>query len=206
MKSSSLSVDVVVQDLGDKVIDGLALMVAQTREDLRIYRLTFPSWVADSSDRGILNWCHDRMWAHATRIFDAVDGVALADRPPLREISVGTKYRLRVKKHDLEGRVSTYLTQGALAFLEQQPATLEGMEEVRLIAGYRWLADETTLGSAVISLRDGVNRPIWMHDLAEPQAGLVVTAIPILAPTQPRRPEIGLVGDEQTGAGLQEEQ
>ena len=206
MKSKHPSASDVLQDLGDKVIDGLALMVAQTREDLRVYRLTFPSWVADSSDRGILNWCHDRMWAHATRIFDAVDDVALADRPPVREISVGIKYRLRVKKHDLEGRVSTYLTQGALDFLEQEPQTLEGMDEVRLIAGYRWLADETTLGNAVISLRDGVNKPIWMHDLAEPATGLVVTATPILPPTQPRRPEIGLVGHEQTGEWLQEEQ
>ncbi|MGL5858984.1 MAG: hypothetical protein ACRC35_11390 [Angustibacter sp.] len=144
------------------------------------------------------------MWAHALQIFDAVDGVVLADQPPLREISVGIKYRLRVKKHDAEGRVSTFLTQGALDFLEQEPQTLKGMEEVRLIAGYRWLVDETSLGSAVISLRDGRDKPLWMHDLAEPEADLIVTATPLLASTSPRRPDIRLPGDEQSGEGLRE--
>jgi len=113
-------------------------MVARPRQDLDVYRRTFPSWVADSTDRGLLNWCHDRTWAHATRIFDGVAGVSFIDSPPTREFYVGTRYRLRVKKHDIEGRVSTCLTQGALGFLEQEPATFDGLEEVRLIAGYRW--------------------------------------------------------------------
>jgi len=205
MKSSYPTAEQVVEDLGDKVANGLALMIAQTREDLRVYRGTFPAWVADATDRGLLNWCHDRMWVHATRVFQGVEEVTLVDRPPLREMYVGTRYHLRVKKHDVEGGVSTYLTQGALDFLEQEPQTLEGLEEIRLIAGYRWLADERTLGAAVISLRDGRDRVKWMHDLDEPGEGLVTTTVPILPPTQPRRPEISLAADDTGSAGVQEE-
>lgn len=69
MKSSHPSATEVLDDLGDKVAKGLALMVAQTRDDLRVYRRTFPLRVADSTDRGLLNWCHDRAWTHAMRIF-----------------------------------------------------------------------------------------------------------------------------------------
>jgi len=206
MESSHPTPEQVTEELGDKVVNGLAFMVAQTREDLRVYRTTFPGWVADSTDRGLLNWCHDRLWVHAVRIFEDLDGVTLVDRLPLREISVGIRYRLRVKKHDLDGKVSTYLTQGALDFLEQDPPTLDGLEEVRLIAGYRWLAEERQLGAAVISLRDGKDRLVWMHDLDEPREGSVTTTIPILPPSQPRRPEIGLAADDTTAEGTQEEQ
>jgi hypothetical protein len=55
MKSSYPSAEQVLEDLGDKVVQDLALMVAQTRDDLQVYRRTFPSWVADSTDRGLLN-------------------------------------------------------------------------------------------------------------------------------------------------------
>ena len=71
-------------------------------------------------------------------IFDGVREVSFVDRPPTREIYVGTRYRLRVKKHDIDGAIATYLTQGALDFLEQEPATFDGLEEIRLIAGYGW--------------------------------------------------------------------
>jgi hypothetical protein len=124
--------------------------------------------VADSTDRGLLNWCHDRLWVHAVRILGDLDEVTLVDKTPLREISVGIRYRLRVMKHDVEGKVSTYLTQGALDFLEQDPPTLDGLEQVRLIAGYRWLDEERQLGAAVISLRDGKDELVWMQDLNEP--------------------------------------
>jgi hypothetical protein len=206
MPSSDITPEQVVADLGDKVVSGLALMVAQVREDLRVYRAAFPGWVADSSDRGLLNWCHDRLWVHAERILGDVDAVRLVDRLPVREIHVGIRYRLRVKKHDIEGKISTYLTQGALDFLEQDPPTLEGLEQVRLITGYRWDAEERQLGAAVISLRTSKDYLVWMHDLDEPQPGTVTTTVPIQPPAQPRRPQIGLVGDERADEGAQEEQ
>jgi hypothetical protein len=197
MKSGYPSEDQVLDDLGDKAVQGLALMVARTRQDLDVYRRTFPSWVADSTDRGLLNWCHDRAWAHATRVFDGVAEVSFVDSPPTRELYVGTRYRLRVKKHDIEGRVSTYLTQGALDFLEQEPTTLDGLEEVRLIAGYRWDPELRVIGAAVLSLRDGRDELVWMRELAEPAGGVGAATTPILPPTEPRAPQIGLVSDEE---------
>jgi hypothetical protein len=196
MKSGYPDPEEVVEGLGDKVVDSFSLMVAQTREDLRVYRTTFPGWVADSTDRGLLNWCHDRLWVHCVRLLGDLEHVTLVDRPPLREIGVGVHYRLRVKKHDVEGKVSTYLTQGALEFLEQESSAFEGMEQVRLIAGYRWLPEERQLGAAVISLRDGKDDLVWMHDLDEPPSASVMTTVPIVPSGGPRRPEISLRSDE----------
>lgn len=196
MQSDDLSAESTLAGLGDKVVAGLAFMVAQTREDLRVYRATFPGWVADASDRGLLSWCHDRMWAHGTRAFDGVREVTLTDRPPLREITVGLNYRLRVKKHEMDGAISTYLTQGALDFLVQEERqTLDGLHEVRLVAGFRWQPENRTLGNAVISLRDGYRNVIWMHDLDEPDARHLDTVTPILPTHGPRAPAIGLLGD-----------
>ncbi|HEY4003940.1 MAG TPA: hypothetical protein VGM60_01965, partial [Pseudonocardia sp.] len=151
----------------------------------------------DSTDRGLLNWCHDRAWAHVVEIFDQVENVSFVDRLPRRELYVGTRYRMRVKKHDLEGAVSTVLTQGALDFLEQEQPTLDGLEEIRLIAGYRWDPELREVGAATISLRDGRKNVIWMHDLDEPEGGAVSTTTPVLPPTQPVLPRITLTGDEE---------
>lgn len=204
MKSSHPTPDEVVADLGDKVVDGLALAIAQTREDLRVYRQTFPAWVADATERGIKNWVHDRVFAHASRVLDAVPDVSIFDREPRREIIVGVRYRLRLKTHEMDGAVSTYPTQGALEFMLQGAPTLEGLEELRLVAGPRWLRDTSTPGSAVISLRDGLDDVKWMHDLPDPKSG-IVTPVPIVPPSGPRRPAIGLRGEEKAEEGRQEE-
>jgi hypothetical protein len=196
MKSGYPSEETVISDLGDKVTSGLAVMVAQTRSDLSVYRRTFPGWVAGSTDRGLLNWCHDRSWAHLQRIFEGVADVSFVDSPPLREMYVGTRYRMRMKKHDVEDRVSTYQTQGALAFLEQEiQGALDGLEEVRLIAGYRWDNELRQIGEPVISLRDGTE-VIWAHVLAEPDGALVSETIPIAPPSGPRAPTIDMPGLE----------
>lgn len=112
---------------------------------------------------------------------------------------VGTRYRLRVKKHDINGQVSTYLTQGALDFMEQEPAqTLDGLDEVRLIAGYRWDAELRELGPAVISLRSGPDTIVWTEELDEPVDGTVVSAVPIVPADGPRAPEIRLISDDES--------
>lgn len=121
--------------------------------------------------------------------------VSFVDQMPTREIYVGTRYRMRVKKHDIEGGVSTFLTQGALDFLEQQPMALDGLDEIRLITGYRWDPELREIGAAVISLRDGSDRVIWMHDLDDPPGGAGATTTPLLPPSQPRLPEVTMPGD-----------
>lgn len=191
MNSGYPSEEDVITDLGDKVVAGIAHAVAQMRDDLRVYRNTFPGWVGASTDRGLLSWCHDRAWAHLTSTFDDVVEVDVVDRPPLREMFVGTRYRLRFKKHDVEDRVTTYPTQTALAFLEQDSATLDGLEEVCLVAGYRWDPVLRQVGAGVISLRDGRENVIWTHVLAEPTTG-IVEATPIVGATGPTAPRIDM--------------
>lgn len=150
MKSEYPLPEQVLDDLGDKVAQGLALMVGRTRTDLETYRRTFPAWVADSTDRGLLNWCHDRAWVHALRIFDGVPEVSSVDQPPTREL-------------------------------------------------YRWDPERRELGAAVISLRDGYDHVIWMHELDEPAGGVGTTTTPILSPTEPSVPEIEMPSDGEHG-------
>lgn len=191
MKSGYPSEEDVLADLGDKVAQGIAHAVAQTRSDLKVYRQVFPGWVADATDRGLLTWCHDRAWAHLGAVFDEVGEVSFVDQAPLREMYVGTRYRLRFKKHGLQDQVTTYPTQTALAFLEQGACTLDGLDEVHLVAGYRWDPVLREVGAGVVSLRDGKQNVIWTHVLAEPE-GSVQAATPILPATGPQTPLIDM--------------
>ncbi len=204
MKSTYASEDAVVADLGDKVIAGLAFAVARTRSDLSVYRRTFPGWVADHTERGLLGWCHDRIWRHLLEVFEGVDAVSFVDRAPLREMYVGTRYRLRLKKHGAEDRIGTYPTEAALAFLEQETMTLDGLEEVRLIAGYRWDAEQRTVGAGVLSLRDGNSNVVWTHVLSEPADTSFTEATPIVPPSAgPRAPEISLPAVDERSVGAE---
>jgi hypothetical protein len=200
MNSGYPSAEDVTTDLGDKVMSSLAVVVAQTRADLTVYRRTFPLWASQGTDRGLLSWCHDRAWAHLSRLFDDLDRVSFVDRPPLREMYVGTRYRMRWKKHDLEDRVSTYPTQTALGFLEQDLATLDGLEEVRLVAGYRWDPVLREIGTGILTLRDGNENIVWSHVLDEPVDGSVTEVTPIVPTGGPTAPQIGMPRlDEQAG-------
>ena len=191
MKSDHLLPEVVVDELGDKVTSGLAEMIARTRDDLASYRRTFPSWVASATERGLFNWCHDRAWSHALEIFDGVHEVSFVDAMPTREVWVGTRYRLRVKKHDADGRITTYPTQGALDFYTQNAWRLDGLDEVHLAVGYRWHRDLREVGPAVLSLRDGLDNLVWMHDLPLPIARDYVAATPIVTADEPSAPQLG---------------
>ncbi|SFQ64128.1 hypothetical protein SAMN05421810_111107 [Amycolatopsis arida] len=78
-----------------------------------------------------------------------------------REVTVGLRYRARVKRHDLTDKVRSYPTKAAVAFWTQSD-TLEGLEEIRLGFGYRWDPEERLIGSTVISLRDGLDKEtVW---------------------------------------------
>lgn len=160
------SFDEVCDDLGDKVIGGITKSATCTAGDLRDYRKFRPLWVSRSSERGLANWIHDRMWDHLVVELDRIPNVTVVDREPLREISVGTRYRLRVKRHHPTGTVSTYPTLAALEFFTQgQQMTIEGLEEIRLITGYLWESDLRQVGVPVLSLRDGRNKIVWMEEL-----------------------------------------
>lgn len=55
-----------------------------------------------------------------------MDSVALADQGVKREITVGIRYRARVKRHGVRDRVRSYPTKSALAFWAQSE-TLEAI-------------------------------------------------------------------------------
>jgi hypothetical protein len=184
------SAGVVIEDLGDKVVGALVDATTFTRHDLAHYRDAHPGWVADHSDRGLANWIHDRLWAHLRRLLDDVDRVVLSDKGATREIAVGLRYRARVKRHGLDDRIRSYPTEAALAFWAQSD-TLEGFEEVRLGFGYRWDTEERTMGSTVISLRDGLdNDVVWavIVDIGDAPGAEAITWTPV----DPSLPQVDL--------------
>jgi hypothetical protein len=113
-----------------------------------------------------------------------VAGVSFVDKEPIRDIWVGINYQLRIKRHHWDGRVSTYPTQAALDFLAQPETqeTLEGLGEVHLIAGYSWDKEMRDIAAGVLSLRDGLNKQIWLIEL--PLPGIPGTGVSTM-PTSP---------------------
>lgn len=184
------SFDDVANDLPAKVLAALSDAAANTAQDLTEYRSTFPAWVAQSSERGLAGWIHDRLWTHLVELLADIPEVSIVDREPRREIFVGTRYRLRVKRHHADGAISTYLTESALQFLAQRHPTFEGLEEIHLVAGYLWEPDLRTVGVPVLSLRDGKDKPQWMRELPPGDATAALgtidlTPTPTTAPTAP---------------------
>ena len=182
----------VLEALGDKVVNALGTTAFEARNDLDRYRSTFPEFVADASERGLANWIHDRLWTHLTANLEDSGTVQFVDSGPTREILVDDTYRLRIKRHDAHGRVTSYPTATANAFFEQLSLELQldGGTEVRLIAGYRWIPEAREIGPAVLSYRDGVDNLVWMVELPEPSQE--TPAAPIAGPTEPPQPQIGL--------------
>ena len=185
----------VLEDLGDKVLEAFSEATAESRTDLARYRRNSPEFVVDASPRGLANWIHDRLMKRLIDGVEGMDHVSVVESGPTREIFVSSltlRYRIRVKRHDVVGNVSTYPTQGALEFLEQtfQP-TLDGRFEVHLILGYRWEVDAYEIGSTVLSLRDGMKNIIWLIELDRPgSSGSGATAL--RPPSLPDPPRIGL--------------
>ncbi|MFE3202876.1 hypothetical protein [Embleya sp. NPDC059237] len=160
--------DEVLAGLGSKVVQGLVHAVVQARADLLRYRMREPAVVAQHSERGLANWIHDRMWAHLVAVLDGHPEVTLSEGEPTRELVVGLRYRLRIKRHRDGGQVSSYGTQTALEFFAQgHQDTFPGLEELRLTAGYEWDADARDIGDAVLSLRDGKDHIVWLEHLVD---------------------------------------
>jgi hypothetical protein len=187
--------DVVLDALGDKVVHGLSRAVVLGRKDLAEYRSTFPGWVADASERGLASWIHDRVWARLLVQVDGIDEVSIVDREPTREMYVGTRYRVRVKRHHTDGLVNTYPTQTALDFLGQGGTLpIPTLEEINLIAGYEWDREERAMGVPRLSLRTSRTNIIWSVALPEVgQQGDGGTVVRPIVPG-PAGPVIGLPG------------
>jgi len=158
----------VINELGDKVLDALSQAVDATREDFRQYESQHPDWVAQSSPSGLANWIHDRMFHNARHLLQEVDDVVFHTKGSIREIIINDRFRLRLKRHRKPASVATYPTQGALDFMNQPlvDEILADMEQVHLIAGYIWDDDARVIGFPILSMRDGLENVLWVHELS----------------------------------------
>ncbi|MEZ0166996.1 hypothetical protein AB2L27_19760 [Kineococcus sp. LSe6-4] len=186
----------VLDDLGDKVVNALATALDRASADLREYRAWKPGHVAAMTKRGLANYLHDRIMDHVSQLLDDDSSVHVPRTEPTRDITIGLRYRIRIKKHDNVGRVATYPTQGALGFFLQTPTLLGliGLGETKLCVGYEWDNDLGVMARSVVSLHDGYeDPPVWVVDLpaATPQAGTGVT-VPVPPAIGPRAPVIDI--------------
>ncbi|WP_428121706.1 hypothetical protein [Candidatus Poriferisodalis sp.] len=170
----------VLDELGDKLLEALASSVANTRADFQRYLSALPEFVAQASARGLANWIHDRLWYQVCALLGDADSVFLVEHGTTREIVSGDRYRIRVKRHHPPAQVASYPTQTAMDFMSQAPEqlVLEGLEQINLISGYVWIGESSEIGPAVVSMRDGRDDVLWVHELPETGAGTSVTPLP----------------------------
>lgn len=188
--------------LGDKFLQALVGAVSGTRDDLSAMRAWKPGWFPPMSDRCLANLIHDRLWAHMLGLEGEQATVTMHESGATREIVMG-QFRLRLKRHHLDDRVSNYPTQTALDFwVQQNNGVLRGLEEITLAAGYRWDKEMKAIAAPVISYRDGQENVIWAMELLEGTAAGTVSvpgdsgAIPITwtPVTEPELPVIDVIG------------
>lgn len=118
------------------------------------------------------------------------------------------RYRLRAKRHGEDGDVTTYPTLTAKDFLFQAPLqmTLDGMEEIRLIAGYTWDTERREMGQPVLSLRHGKDDIVWFVELPDVGTGYSAAPVtPLPAVPTPTLPQIELANEREAGTDSAEE-
>jgi hypothetical protein len=197
----------VLTALGDKFLQSLVIAVGGTRDDLEAMRGWRPSWFPTMSDRCLANLIHDRLWAHMSGSAGEEVDTTMYESGVTREITVGQQFRLRLKRHHLDDRVSNYPTQAALAFwIQQTDGVLPSMEEVTLAAGYRWHAETKSIGVPVISYRDGQENVIWAMELLGDASTDEVTSIawaPVSTPDLPVIDVTGIGNEDEAGTGTE---
>jgi hypothetical protein len=200
------SPEAVVSELGDKVTDAIVRAVAVARDQFELYRQQHPAWAAENAARTIAGMIHDWMWAELKQQLDLLPHVNMVDKDPRREIAVQVQspdrlsYLMRIKLHHLDGRTSSYQTQTVIDFeLQGRSQTFPGWDEVRLEAGYEWDKDARTMGAPVISLRDGRNNVVWVHELPDQAAPSQAGGGTMMSPPSkpgPTAPVVEVLGRE----------
>lgn len=208
------SPDDVLAALGDKVVAALFKAADQAKEDLAGYREEMPQYVAESSNRGLANWIHDRMWARLVAELMDVEGVELVDAEPVREIRT-RGLCVRLKRHTPTGGIRAYPTASARSFIAQpveadllsllvEPwSELPYGQTLNLTAGYEWDQTSRSMGEAVLSLRDGsFDDVVWMVALPTPGTGGGTTITPMAPPSDgPTTPSVEMRHNEDTAEG-----
>lgn len=181
------SPDRVVGDLGDKFVSQFVHAVNDARTDLAEFREWQPGWFSMFTGRFTANFIHERVWASMVRRVEGQPGVDVVDSEPTREIYT-TGYVVRFKRHHPGDKISTYPTEGALRFWTNG-VTLPGLGLCSLAMGYMWDAEQRQMVDAVMSFRDGKDKPVWAITLTEESGG--ASAI-TWAPIAPNLPEFDL--------------
>lgn len=132
--------------------------VDQAREDLRVYRTTFPRWHVRFSQRYISNFLHERIWAVLVERFDGDDSTDVIDREPSRLIR-SDGIEMRVKRHSEQNIVSSYPTQTAIKWFGNQEELPE-LAAFNISIGYQWIKDEEKVGPAVIACPKGLGKAV----------------------------------------------
>ena len=151
----------VTAALGDKFLTCFVDALDAARSDHAEFRQWRPSWFASFTNRFTSNFVHERIWAHMVDGLDEHADVVIVDKEPHRELIVGGKFVMRIKRHSETDRIRSYPTAAALDFWAQKPA-LAGLEKISLAIGYIWDPDERAIKAPVLSLRDGLDKPpVW---------------------------------------------
>lgn len=179
----------VVDDLGDKFLRAFVVAVDAARADLTAFEQFKPEWFVNFSKRFVANFIHERMWDSMTRQVAGHPEVTVVDEEPTRQIHYGTNYVVRFKRHASNLRIESFPTGGALAFWTNQ-AALPGLELVTLAMGYIWDPDLGEIGDAILSFRDGKNKPVWSVTLKS-RGGEAATDI-TWEPIDPQLPQLDL--------------
>ena len=188
----------VVDDLGDKFLVAFVKALEATRKDLADLQDFRPQWFINFSKRFVANFIHERMWDHTVTLVDSHPDVNVVDQEPTRQIHFGVNYVLRFKRHTEKLLVRSFPTSGAIAFWTNRAApALPGMELWSLALGYIWDAETGEIGDAILSFRDGKDKPVWSFALrpADADAPTAIT----LHPMDPQLPQYDLsnvVNDE----------
>nr|BAM76244.1 hypothetical protein [Janibacter sp. TYM3221] len=179
----------VLAAIGQDNLNRLGRAVRATRDDLAEYRRALPRLAARHTNRGLLNWIHDQYFANVVATFEEVNDRSIRDKEPIRELYLGSVFRFRFKAHDANDGVSSYPTPAFEQFATQ--GSLEALQEVRLIAGYRWDKEAGQIEEAVVTLRDGKNDVRWSIVLDEGEELGVSIYTPRDMPDLPSLPTIG---------------
>ena len=185
----------VLEELGDKFLEALVGAVRGARSDINDMRDWRPGWFPVMHSRVLSNLIHDRIWARLIAEIDSDPDTLVIEKGPIREVAVGLHVKLRVKRHHIGDRISTYPTRTAIEFWQQSTNfQIPGLEEVRIAVGYQWDPEVRRVGAPRLSLRDGKDNVIWAVELDEPAEGVAVKWTPI-EPTLPSI-ELGDADDE----------
>ena len=181
--------DKVIGDLGDAFVGTFIDAVDGARNDFAEFRAWQPGWFPSFTGRFTANFLHERIWDRMVQHLDGVEGVHIVDREPVRELHQGTQYLIRVKRHHPGDRISAYPTDGSSAFWSNSVLTLDGLEAFSLALGYMWDAELRVVGEAVLSFRDGKDKPVWAIQLRRDSA---TTTGFVWTPVDPTLPELDL--------------